>query len=74
MAQSRAVASIASVDAPNTSVGKLKYCIDVSDTVDDIIFTAPDKLLNDYRRCKGETACQGILSVWIKWNSCNAWC
>ena len=48
MAQSRAVASIASVDAPNTSIGKLKYCLDVSDTVDNMIFTAPDKLLNDY--------------------------
>ena len=42
-AQSRAVASIASVDAPNTSIGKLKYCLDVSDTVDNMIFTAPDQ-------------------------------
>ena len=56
-AQSRAVASIASVDAPNTSTGKLKYCLDVSDTVDNMIFTAPDKLLNDYCRCNRLTTC-----------------
>lgn len=69
MAQSRAVASIASVDAPNTNVGKLKYCVDVSDTVDNAIFTAPEKLLNDYCRCKGETACQGVMPTVDKYLS-----